>query len=248
MALYVVNNNSMLNDKHDDTIFKPSLMAAHLGRLQRDHLLVSIGIRGTNTSFNSMLIDVDADKNTMMIDILHPTLAHEKLMENKRFDFNVTHKGVQISFSGCIKEMVEDDGKPAYLIDFPDELIYKQRRQSFRAPISKDMVLPITLTDSETGETCTGIINNISRGGLCLQFDHTVDYEFTKMSILSGNFHIKDDVAITCDMEIRNITINSEYRHTIVGICFKKITKTDKRHIQNFALNMERKMLKRQRA
>jgi len=238
----------MRNEEQDDTIIKPSIMAAHFGRLQHEHLLVSISISGTNTSFNSMLVSVDHDKHTMLLDILHPEQAHKQLLKNKRFVFNVTNEGVKISFKGVVKKLVEDDGKPAYLIDFPEQLIYKQRRQSFRAPICKDTILPITLTDTEKDTRCEGIINNVSRGGLCLQFDHTVNYKFKKLTMLTGHFRTNDNVEITCDMEIRNITTDTVHRHTTVGVCFKNLTKLDKRHIQQFALNMERQMLQRKRA
>ena len=238
----------MINEQPDDNISKPSLMAAHLGRLQREHLLVSIGISGTKNAFNSMLVDVDANKHTMLLDVLHPEPAHQQLMKKKRFVFNVIHEGVKISFKGAIKKLVEDDGKPAYLIDFPDNLIYQQRRQSFRAPICKDMILPITITDTENEVSFEGIINNVSRGGLCLQFDHSVKYKFKKFTLLSGSFHTDGNIEIVCDLEIRNITSDSVHRHTIVGVEFKNLNKLHKRHIQHFALNMERRMLKRKRA
>ena len=238
----------MLNDEDDDTILKPSLMAAHLGRLQREHLLVSIGINGTNTSFNSMLVNVNPDKCTMLLDVLHPEPAHQQLMKSKRFVFDVTHEGVKISFKGSVKRLVDDEGKPAYLIDFPEKLIYKQRRQSFRAPICKDTLLAITLTDTENDVSCEGIINNVSRGGLCLQFDHTVKYKFEKFKILSGHFHTSENIEITCDLEVRNTTTDDVHRYTLVGVNFKDLTKIEKRHIQQFALSAERRMLKQKRA
>lgn len=238
----------MLNEQQDDNIFKPSLMAAHLGRLQREHLLVSIGINGTDNTFNSMLVNVDTNKHTMLLDVLHPEPAHKQLMEKKGFVFNATHDGVRISFKGAIKKLVEDDGKPAYLIDFPKELVYQQRRQSFRAPISKDTILVTTLTDTENEHQCEGIINNVSRDGLCLQFDHTVKFQFEKLKKLSAHFRTSDNIEIICDIEIRNIVVDSVRRYTAVGVKFKNLDKLAKRHIQRFALNMERRMLKRKRA
>jgi len=238
----------MLNELKDDNIVKPSLIAAHLGRLQHERLLVSIGISGTNNSFNSMLVSVDADKHTMLLDVLHPEPAHKQLMKNKRFVFNVVHDGVKISFKGIVKELVEDDGKPAYLVDFPEILIYQQRRQAFRAPISKDTLLTITLTDANKDISCEGIINNISRDGVCLQFDHTEKFSFEKLTLLSGQFFTDKKIEINCDVEIRNIVVDSTFRHTTVGVQFRNLTKLDKRNIQNFALTMERRMLKRKRA
>lgn len=235
----------MLNEKQDDdSILKPSLMAAHLGRLQRQHLLVSISISGTSNIYNSMLVNVDTENHTMLLDILHPELAHQQLMKKKKFIFNVTHEGVKISFKGTIKKLVEDEGKPAYLIEFPEKLIYQQRRQYFRAPICKDTILPITLTNTETNSRCEGIINNVSRGGICMQFDHNVNFKFDKFEILSAHFHTNENIEITCNVEIRNVTSDSVHRHQLVGAKFKDLTKLQKRHIQNFSLSIERRMLK----
>jgi len=238
----------MLNEKQDDTIFKPSLMAAHLGRLQREHLLVSISVGGTNNSYNSMLVEVNADKQTMLLDILHPELAHQQLIKSKHFTFNVTCEGVKISFKGVVKALVEDDGKPAYLIDFPESLIYQQRRQHFRAPICKDTQLLISLTNTEDDTSCEGVINNVSRGGLAIQFEHTVKFKFEKFKLLSAHFHTSENVEINCDIEIRNIMTDPVHRHTTIGVQFMNLTKLQKKHIQHFALNMERRMLKQKRA
>lgn len=237
-------------DEQQNNILKPSLMAAHLGRIQRERLLVSISISGTNNIFNSMLINVDADTHTMLLDVLQPELAHLQLIRRKHFVFNVVHNGIKISFEAVVKKIVEDDGKPAYLINFPDKLIYQQRRQSFRAPISKDTIMPISLTNAGTNNNdyCEGVINNVSRGGLSLQFDQAVKFQFEEINLLLGHFHTNENTKVVCDLEIRNITTNSDYQHTTVGVQFKNLSKLNKRHIQHFALNMERRMLKRKRA
>ncbi|MCK4742524.1 MAG: flagellar brake protein [Sulfuriflexus sp.] len=232
----------------DDNIIKPSLIAAHLGRLQHERTLVKISIVGTKNSFNSMLVNVNADAQTILLDVLHPEAAHKKLLEKKKFILNVEQNGIKISFKGAVKKIIIDDDKPAYLIDFPKKILYQQRRQAFRAPIGRDTLLEITLTDKKTKKTSKGIINNVSREGLCLQFDHTEKFNFNKFMHLSSQFLTTENVEIICDVEIRNITDDSVHRHTKVGVQFKTLDKQQRQHIQNFALQMERKMIKRQRA
>jgi len=235
-------------EEQDDHITKPSIIAAHLGRLQREHQLVKLNIVGTDNSFNSMLVSIDPAKQTMLLDVLHPDTAHQQLIKKKDFNFNVESDGVKISFNGTIQKLVEDDGKPAYFVNFPDKLLYKQRRQAFRAPISKGDLLSITLTDTEMTKSCKGIIDNVSRGGLCLQIDHGENWHFEKFSILSAQFFTTENIEIICDIEVRNIKPDQVYKHTKVGVQFKNLDKQQKRHIQNFALRMERQMIKRQRA
>jgi len=231
----------------EDQIKKPDTIAAHLGRLQRGHHLAKINIDGSSNSFNSMLVSVDAIKHTMLLDVLYPDAAHQQILQKKKFTFQVSHEGVKISFKGTIKKLVEDDGKPAYFINFPDTLIYHQRRQSFRAPISKDTLLPITLNDPESDKTCEGIIINISRGGLGLQFNHGLEYSFKKFNLAYSQFCTTENIEINCDIEIRNITNHPEKKYIIVGVQFMNLDKEQKKKIQNFALKMERKMIQRKR-
>jgi len=238
----------MQEEKQDNDIIKPDLIAAHLGRLQRNHILAKISISGTQNSFNSMLVNVDASKQTLLLDVLHPGSAHQQIIDKKDFIFRVEQNGINISFKGSVKKVVEDDDKPAYLIDFPDKLVYQQRREAFRAPISKDTLLTITLTTTDNKKTCNGIINNVSRGGLCIQIDHTEKFSFEKFTHLSSQFVTTENVEITCNIEIRNITPDSVHRHTMVGVKFRNLDKQQKRHIQNFSLQMERQMIKRQRS
>lgn len=238
----------MQEENQEDYIVKPDLIAAHLGRLQREHLLVKISIAETANSFNSMLVKIDAENRTMLLDVLHPSSAHQQIIDKKDFNFYVEQHGIKISFKGSVKKVVEDDEKPAYLIDFPDKLLYQQRREAFRAPISKDTLLTITLTSADKKKTYKGMIDNVSRGGLCLRFDHAEKCDFEEFSHLSSQFVTTENIEMTCDVEIRNVTPDSVHRHTIIGVKFKKLDKQQKRHIQNFALRMERKMIKRKRA
>jgi len=237
-----------MQEEQDDNITKPDMIAAHLSRLQREHHLVKINIVDTTNSFNSMVVDVDAEKKTILLDVLHPDTAHQQMIKHKNFSLNVDCDGVKIGFKGTVKKIVSDDDKPAYLIGFPDKMLYQQRRQAFRAPIGKDIVLKIVLTDPETNKSCAGIIDNVSRDGMCLQFDHTEKYGFDKFQHVSSQFLTTENIEITCKVEIRNIVQDSVHRYTKVGVKFIELDKQQRRHIQNFSLKMERQMMKRKRA
>jgi len=237
-----------MQEEQDHNITKPDMIAAHLSRLQREHHLVKINIADTTNSFNSMIVDVDAEKKTMLLDVLHPDASHQQMLKHKKFSLNVDYDGVKIGFKGAVKKVVTDDDKPAYLVDFPDTMLYQQRRQAFRAPIAKDMALKIILTDPETNKSCEGIIDNVSRDGLCLQFDHTEKYGFDKFKHVSSQFLTTENIEIVCEIEIRNIMQDSVHRYTKVGVKFINLDKQQKRHIQNFSLKMERQMMKRKRA
>ena len=250
MAIQHRVNSDMQEEEQeqDNHIRNPQLIATHLARLQRGHFLVGISIAGTSNSYNSMLVKIDTDKHTMLLDILHPEAAHLKILKYKDFTFNVSYDGINISFKGTVKELIDDDDTQAYLVDFPDKLLYQQRRQTFRSSVSRDTLLPVTLTNPKDNTSCKGTISNVSIGGLRLQLEHAEEYSFDKLSLLSCTFVTTEDVEISCSVEVRNITIDSAHGPTTVGVQFKNLDNQQKRYIQNFSLQMEREMIKRQRS
>ena len=238
----------MQEEEQDNHIRKPDLIATHLSRLRRENILGKINIAGTKNSFNSMLVNVDATQQTLLLDVLHPETAHQQIMKRKDFSFNASHNGINVSFKGTVKKLIDDNDTPAYLVDFPDKLFYQQRRQTFRSPVSKDTLLPITLTNPKDNTSCKGTISNVSIGGLRLQLEHTEEYSFEKLNLLSSTFVTTEDVEISCSVEVRNIAIGGAHRPITVGLQFKNLDNQQKRHIQNFSLQMERQMIKRQRS
>jgi c-di-GMP-binding flagellar brake protein YcgR len=220
-------------------------MTSYLNRLQRGHILLSVSIPGNNRSYNSIIIDVDDDKQQLLLDVLHPENGHNEVMKLREFAVTAHHEGIKLGFKGYIKELVNDADKPAYLVGYPAALIYHQQRASYRAPVSMGDHVDIKVGD-EDNQTTQGMITDISLGGLGLQFELKNALPFKKGMVLPYcQFITPGKPEFECSLEVRNVREDTNNRFVHIGTRFVKLGKQEERQIQRFVVQLERDMIKR---
>ncbi|MCK4871031.1 MAG: flagellar brake protein [Gammaproteobacteria bacterium] len=240
-----MKNCDMTDSVNIEHITQPEIMSGYLYRLQRAHTLLSVHIPGIDRSYNSIIIDVDADKNQMMLDVLHPESGHKEVMKLKEFSVNAHHEGIKLSFNGYIKELFNDDGKPAYLIDYPASLDYHQQREAYRAPVSMGDNVEIKI-NNESNMLSQGLITDISLGGLGLQFELKNSMPFRSGMLLpTCQFAIPGKNDFECALEVRNVREDSNNRFVYIGARYVKLGRQEERQIQQFVVKLERNMIRR---
>lgn len=235
----------MTDSNNIERISQPEIMTGYLYRLQRAHTLLSVRVPGNDRSYNSIIIDVDADKNQMLLDVLYPDSGHKEVMKLKEFSITAHHEGIKLGFKGYIKELVNDDGKPAYLINYPPALIYHQQRAAYRATVSMGDNVGIKVSN-EDNKTSKGLISDLSLGGLGLSFEVKNAMPFKNGMILpTCQFATPGKPNFECSLEVRNVHPDDNNRFVHIGTRFVKLGKQEERQIQKFVVQLERDMIKR---
>lgn len=235
----------MTESTNIERITQAEIMTSYLHRLQRAHSLLTVNIPGNNRSYNSIIIDVDSDKQRLLLDVLHPESGHKEVMKLKEFSVTAHHEGIKLGFKGYIKELINDDGKPAYFIPYPGILFYHQQRAAFRAPVSMGDHVEIKI-NSEGSKVTQGWITDLSLGGLGLQFELKKSMPFRNGMLLPAcQFATPGKPDFECALEVRNVREDSNERFVYVGTRFVELAKQDERQIQSFVVKLERDMIKR---
>jgi len=230
--------------EEQEYIQNPALISTHLHRIQERHLLVSITIADRQDTHNSILVSLDGIHKQLLLDALNDKKSHEALMQARVFTLLVEYDGIEIGFEGKVENFVEYEGRMAYLVNFPNKLIYNQRRKAFRVPISLDTDYTVILQNGD--QECEGLITNVSHGGLRLEFDNRVKFDFKKYGAIDAcQFYTSEGIEIVCRVEVRNIVRNNEQRVIKVGVKFTNINRIQQQYIRNFVSQMQRTMLKR---
>lgn len=240
-----MQDRDMTESTNLEHITQPEIMTGYLHRLLRAHILLSVNIPGLDRSYNSIIIDVDSDKQQLYLDVLHPESGHDEVMKLKDFSVTAHHEGVKFGFKAHIKELVSDEGKPAYLLDYPASLIYHQQRAAYRAPVSMGDHVDINISlDDE--QTIQGIITDISLGGLGLQFELKDASLFKNGMLLPAcQFATSGNPEFECALEVRNVRPDTNNRFVHIGTRFVKLSTQEERQIQRFVVQLERDMIKR---
>lgn len=228
-------------------ISTPELIAGYLRRLKEAHTLLKVTIPGYNEICSTILVVINEGEKFLVLDKLHPEKGHQAFLGNKQCKVHAQHQGVDMGFTAQLDEIIGSAESPAYRIAFPTELLYHQKRSAYRAPISANQDIEVTLT-AEDRTVFLGKLYNVSTGGLCINMQPK-SAEKLKVGDLMPRcyFQAASGLAIESAVEVRNIKTDEDKKISRVGVRFMEITPQELRAIQRFVLALEREQIKRNR-
>lgn len=234
-----------MSDEGKEYITQPAIIAGHLQRLQRSHIFPNISIKGSTRFSKSLFVEIDTKGDFLLLDILQPQSAHNELVKKRDFVLTTQNLGVEYSFKSTVEKVVNADGQPAYYVRFPKTLIYHQRRLAFRAPISREDNIVVTVTDNHD-KSCTGMLSNISIGGASIQLPMKDVLPFKmNMRLKSCQFAVGEEFDFDFPAVVRDISEERVHQIVRIGIQFRDIDKAQERTIQQLVLQLERNLIKR---
>ena len=122
----------------------PVEIVANLRQLQQNHDPLIITFHERNQRFQSYVINVDRDKDLLILDELVPNDGERYLANGEAFSVEAFHDGVRVAWK-CEQSVriTEHEGARCYFSPMPLEVIYHQRRSAFRAPLKQSELIKI---------------------------------------------------------------------------------------------------------
>lgn len=153
--------------KEDDrkhVVTRQASIFAVLRSLQKNRSPLTITFRGHNKqTFTSIILKVDLDEGFFILDEMAPPSGHQRAMDGGIFTAQANDKGVQVVFGGnTVIGAGRNDGAAIYKIPLPKQLLYKQRRDAYRAHIAIADQAEVKLTSYERQKPLVGRIIDIS--------------------------------------------------------------------------------------
>ncbi|NVK30229.1 MAG: flagellar brake protein [Gammaproteobacteria bacterium] len=155
------------------TLNEVGRIAGVLTSMSRQRSLLGINVREGNIMGASLVVAVDRKQGVFYIDEFSSSELTDAVRAGKSFSLRGMDQGVSVFCSGLVaKSIVKIDGTPAYKVEIPKSMLYKQRREYFRVPIGETKVVPVDLqkTSSQLSEdddssVFSGELIDISGGG-----------------------------------------------------------------------------------
>ena len=156
-------------------------------------------------------------------------------------------------------EISEGLSVPALVISYPEEVEVRQRRAYYRVPMDAKDAATVTFREAgvSTGDEAedeavySGVISDISVGGMAIQCREPLPARFTARTRLSLFFRLPDsDEGLSMDAEIRGSRPPQRGPGRIYGVEFVNTDTTLESHraihsVQKFVATRQREMLKR---
>ena len=230
------------------TINSVSRIGSLLSLSKGNQTNIRVTLPGSNKVYNTTLEHIHSGGKYLLFKRFSDYLGHTRLMNEKILNVFINLNGADISFTTKMIKLYKDGVNERYVIEMPQSIKYRQRRTAHRVHVSLAMDAKAFVVDQE-GRKYTGQLRDISAGGMKVQFTRTDKDKFSKNKTLSNcTIQLPELSDIQCSFKIRHLEENQRKNGFSVGGDFVGIEQTDKRSIEKFVANLERKMLRTIRA
>ncbi|VVO43230.1 flagellar brake protein [Pseudomonas fluorescens] len=216
-------------------------IAANLRLLHESHDPLIITFHERTQRFQSYLVEVDRDSNTIALDEMIPRDGERFLLNGEAFRVEGFHDGVRIAWdSNGTLTIDESKDSRCYRGTMPIEVVYHQRRNAFRAALKLAQLVNIELGGTKLKTPINGKLLDISATGCKLRFEGDICgglqlgevYDRFIAALPFGN--------MTAPVELRYLHYEERIDITFAGIRFHNMSGLVQRQVERFVYQLQR--------
>ena len=219
----------------------PVEIVANLRLLQQNHDPLIITFHERNQRFQSYVIEVDRDKQFVILDEMIPRDGERFLLSGEAFRIEAFHEGVRVAWE-CEQDVriTEHEGARCYLSPLPSEVLYHQRRSAFRAPLKQTELIKVELAGDKLRTALPGQLLDISATGCKVRISGHVTG-----SLKSGQLYERFTLqfpfgAMTTALELRHAQYEEKLDITFIGARFHRMSGLEQRQVERFVYQLQR--------
>jgi c-di-GMP-binding flagellar brake protein YcgR len=219
----------------------PLEISSNLRQLHESHDPLIITFNERSQRFQTYLVAVDRDSDMIALDEMIPRDGERYLMAGEPFKIEGFHEGVRIAWeSNGPLTVDESSGSRCYRGTLPDEVVYHQRRNAFRAALKLAQLVNVDLDGEKLKAPISGKLLDISATGCKLRFDGDITgslqlgqvYDRFMASLPFGN--------MTAPVELRYLHFEEKISTTFAGVRFHNMSGLVQRQVERFVYQLQR--------
>ncbi len=226
-----------------EKITHPPQIANLLRRIRDQKVLLSVRVPGHEGVFNSLLLDVNTERNLILLDELNPQAGHALACQARQLRVHCQCHGVELSFACHIEVGQSQRGISFYHGPLPASITYLQRRSDFRVPVGMSLAVPVHMP-IEGAAMADGTVTDLSMGGLGANINTHV--KFTHGQIINiCSLDLPKGESLHTEIEIRFVRQDAQHHTQHIGAAFRNIQPRSEQALRRLVTQLERDMLRR---
>ncbi|WP_339548018.1 flagellar brake protein [Pseudomonas sp. RA_35y_Pfl2_P32] len=219
----------------------PLEIASTLRMLQESHDPLIITFHERSQRFQSYLVDVDRESNMIALDEMIPRDGERFLLAGEPFRIEGFHEGVRIAWesSGTLA-IDESNGGRCYRGTLPDEVVYHQRRNAFRAALKLAQLVNIELAGEKLKVPLNGKLLDISATGCKLRFDGDITSGLQLGQVYDRFLAALPFGSMSTSVELRYLHHEERIDTTFAGVRFHNMSGLVQRQVERFVYQLQR--------
>nr|WP_238938445.1 flagellar brake protein [Pseudomonas weihenstephanensis] len=216
-------------------------ISANLRRLKESHDPLIITFHERSQRFQSYLIDVDRDTATLAFDEMIPRDGERFLEAGEPFRVEGFHDGVRIAWECTTQLTIDDkDGHRSYHGALPNEIVYHQRRNAFRAALKLADLVSVKVDGDKIKPAIEGKLLDVSATGCKLRFEGDISER-----LQLGQVYERFEAALpfgtmATPVELRYLHFEERLNITFAGMRFHNMSGNVQRQVERFVYQLQR--------
>ena len=217
-----------------------------LRSLRDQHELLAVMPNGHSQEFGSMVLEVDAERGHLLLDVFTPQRPLAELREEEPFLCVARFRGIYVGFQVEALQAVDWKGGQAYKVAFPTSTYYLQRRQFYRVPAAPQDIGPVTL-QRRGAAALQGICHDISAGGMRVLVPEPKDFDLHEGESLAGIAFYLRGQAVAVEAEVQHLGAPLQTRGSVtlipLGLSFVSLPPAAEKIVVGYVQQRDRELL-----
>lgn len=219
----------------------PLEISGNLRQLQESHDPLIITFHERSQRFQSYLVDVDRDSNMIALDEMIPRDGERYLLAGESFKVEGFHEGVRIAWESNGPLTIDESGSSrCYRGKLPDEVIYHQRRNAFRAALKLAQLVDVDLDGEKLKTPISGKLLDISATGCKLRFAGDITCSLQLGQVYDRFMAALPFGKMTAPVELRYLHFEEKISTTFAGVRFHNMSGLVQRQVERFVYQLQR--------
>lgn len=219
----------------------PVEIVANLRQLEQNHDPLIITFHERSQRFQSYVIEVDRQKNRLILDEMIPNDAERFLHNGEPFRIEAFHEGVRVAWE-CQQavQVTEHQGSRCYICPMPEAVHYHQRRNAFRAQLKQSDQVKVELAGDKLARAVQGQLLDISATGCKLRLPGDATQGLKTGQVYERFTAQLPFGAMTTPVELRYLHYEEKLDATIAGLRFYRMSGLEQRQVERFVYQLQR--------
>ncbi|KNH43013.1 flagellar brake protein [Pseudomonas lini] len=219
----------------------PLEISGNLRQLQDSHDPLIITFHERSQRFQSYLVDVDRDSKMIALDEMIPRDGERFLLAGEPFKVEGFHDGVRIAWESNGPLTIDESGDGrCYRGALPDEVVYHQRRNAFRAALKLAQLVDVDLGGEKLKSPVTGKLLDISATGCKLRFEGDITARLQLGQVYDRFVAALPFGSMTAPVELRYLHFEEKINTTFAGVRFHNMSGLVQRQVERFVYQLQR--------
>ncbi|MEB0041385.1 MULTISPECIES: flagellar regulator YcgR PilZN domain-containing protein [unclassified Pseudomonas] len=215
-------------------------ISANLRLLLDSHDPLIITFHERTQRFQSFLIEVDRDSNSLALDEMIPRDGERFLTNGEAYRVEGFHDGVRIAWESVDALTIDDGEHRCYRGVLPKEVVYHQRRNAFRAALKLAQLVNVEIGGDKLLSPINGKLLDISATGCKLRFEGDISDRLQLGQVYERFIAALPFGKMTAPVELRYLHYEERIDVTFGGIRFHNMSGLVQRQVERFVYQLQR--------